>query len=311
MKKLLLCSLALLVFLNGCILSTKRKLPIPKAPELVKTASAEELVGLLNERWKNFDTLIATVEMKASVLKSNEGIAKDYHSFQAQILMRKPDKIRMLGKVPMVGTRMIDLASDGEKFILYIPPLSKAVKGSNKLYKRSPKLMENLRPGLFFDAMIVRGLEPNDLFSVTADTEIIEDPTRKHLYETPEYVLSIMRSKPGSQELQPVRIVIFHREDLLPYEQDLYDAEGNLETQVFYSKYTKFGNNLYPGTVTIKRPIEEYEMVMTVQRVIENTPLTDDQFQIKLKDDTQIQNLDDPQPADPNAVKTGVSSPAK
>ena len=57
-----------------------------------------------------------------------------------------------------------------------------------------------------------------------------------------------MRSKPGSQELEPVRIVIFHREDLLPYQQDLYDADGNLETQVFYSKYTKYGNNLYPGT---------------------------------------------------------------
>ena len=125
MKKLLLCSLASLVFLNGCIFPTKRKLPIPKMPEVVKTASAEELVGLLNERWKNFDTLIATVEMKPSVLKSDEGIAKDYPSFQAQILMRKPDKIRMLGKVPMVGTRMIDLASDGEKFTLYIPPIAR------------------------------------------------------------------------------------------------------------------------------------------------------------------------------------------
>jgi hypothetical protein len=163
--------------------------------------------------------------------------------------------------------------------------------------------MENLRPGLFFDAMIVRGLEPNDLYAVTADTETIEDPTRKHLYETPEYVLSIMRSKPGSQELEPVRIVIFHREDLLPYQQDLYDADGNLETQVFYSKYTKFGNNVYPGTVIIKRPIEEYVMVMTIQRVVENMPLTDDQFEIKLRDGIKIQNLDEPQPADTNGIK--------
>ena len=63
--------------------------------------------------------------------------------------------------------------------------------------------------------------------------------------------------------------------------------------------------------VTIKRPIEEYEMVMTIQRVVENMPLTDDQFEIKLREDIKIQNLDEPQPADTNEIKPSNPVAAK
>jgi outer membrane lipoprotein-sorting protein len=289
-----------LLMLSGCLLPTKHRLPVPKAPDVVQNATADELVAKLNDRWKAFDSLNVTVDIKASILKSKEGVSKDYPVFRGHILMRKPAMLRVLGQYPMVGGRMFDLASDGSNFTLYIPPKGKAIRGTTKHHKRSATLEENLNPSSFFDAMIVRGLEPNDLYMVTADTETIEDPTRKHLYQTPEYVLSIMRTKPGSQELEPVRVVIFHREDLLPYEQDLYDVDGNLETQVAYSKYTKTGTQMYPGMVTIKRPIEEYQLIMTVDKVIPNMTLTDDQFQIKVPDDIKIQKLDE---AKPDAAK--------
>ncbi len=292
MKKILLyASPLLLLILPGCLLPTKRKLPIPKAPDAVITATAEELVAHLNERWSHFDTLNATVEIKASMTKSKEGITKDYPVFRGHILMRKPSMLRVLGQYPVVGGRMFDLTSDGSTYTLYIPPRGKAIKGSNKSHKRSATLEENLRPNTFFDAMIVRGLDAADLYAVTADTVTLEDASRKHLFLTPEYILSIMRQKPGSLELQPVRVVYFHREDLLPYEQDLYDVDGNLETQVFYSKYSKTGDEMYPGVVIIKRPIEEYQLILTVEKVVANMQLSDDQFQIKVPSGTIIQQI--------------------
>jgi outer membrane lipoprotein-sorting protein len=166
------------------------------------------------------------------------------------------------------------------------------VKGSNVLKKKSRNEVENMRPGFFLDALVVRGLEPDDLYAVTADTSTEEDAARKHFYTVPEYILSIMRRKPGSQELAPVRVVTIHREDLLPYQQDLYDAEGNLETQVFYSNYTDYGTSRYPSTVTIKRPLEEYQIVLTVDKVTENMELKDDQFQINVPEGTLIQKLE-------------------
>jgi hypothetical protein len=140
--------------------------------------------------------------------------------------------------------------------------------------------------------MMVRGLEPDDLYAVVSESETVEDAAKKHLFAVPEYVLSIMRRKEGSQQLTPVRVVTFHRDDLLPYQQDLYSDDGSLETEVFYSQYADYGTSKFPSKVTIKRPLEEYQIVMTVEKVTENMKLTDDQFEIKIPDGTTIQNLE-------------------
>jgi outer membrane lipoprotein-sorting protein len=277
--------------MSGCLWTTRR-LPVPKAPAVVQTVTPEELVKRLNDRWDSLNTLNATVEIQASVLKSKEGVAKDYTSFRGHILMRKPELLRVLGQVPVLGTRMFDMASNGNRFTLYIPSQDKAVEGPTELTRRSPNRMENMRPGFFFDAMVVRGLQTDDFYSVTADSDTVVDATKKHLLLIPEYVLSIMRRKKGSQELTPVRVITFHRDDLMPYRQDMYDSNGNLETEVIYSRYGDFGGGLYPSVVTIKRPLDDYQAVLTVDKVVQNMPLSNDQFEIKLPEGTKIKKLD-------------------
>ena len=279
------------LLLSGCLFTT-RHLPVPKAPSMVQTVPPEDLVKRINQRWDALQSLTATVEFQASVLKSKKGVVKDYWTFRGHILMRKPEMLRVLGQVPILGTKMFDMASDGKNFTLLIPSRSKAVKGSNKLKKKSASQLENMRPDFFFDSVVVRGLDPGDVYMVSSDTDTVEDAAKKHLYLVPEYILSIMRAKPGSHELMPVRMVHFHREDLEPYEQDIYNSTGTLETVVQYSGYAKYGPILYPSKVTIKRPLEDYQIILTVEDVKENVDLTDDQFQIKIPEGTQIQNLE-------------------
>ena len=296
MKKSYRCAAAAtllfpVLLLSGCLFTT-RKLPIPKPPTVTQTVPPDELVTRLNQRWADLQSLNATVEIQASVLKTKQGVAKDYTTFRGHILMRKPELLRVLGQVPVLGTRMFDMASDGKNFTLLIPSRNKAVKGPNELKKKSASQVENMRPGFFFDAMVVRGLDPDEEYMVTADTETVEDAARKHFFLVPEYILSVMRRKPGSRELKPVRVITFHRDDLLPYQQDVYDSDGNLETQVDYSRYADYGDKKYPSTIRIRRPLEEYQVVLTVDKVVENMTLTDDQFQIKIPEGTQIQNLE-------------------
>lgn len=280
-----------LLLLSGCLWTTRR-LPIPKPPSITQTVTPDELVERLNQSWAALDSLNATVELQASVTKTSEGTARDYTTFRGHILMRKPEMLRVLGQVPVLGTRMFDMASNGKNFTLYIPSKSLAVKGANDLKKRSASQIENMRPGFFFDAMVVRGLKPDDLYAVVADSETVEDAARKHLFTVPEYILSISRRKPGTNELTPVRVVTFHRDDLMPYQQDIYDSAGNLETLVDYANYQDFDSIRYPATITIKRPLEEYQLVLTVESVKENMKLSDDQFQIKIPEGTKIQNLE-------------------
>ena len=282
-----------ILLLSGCsLIYSKRKLPIPKAPSIVHTITPEDLVERLNQRWAAIDSLNATVEIQASVLKSKEGVAKDYTTIRGHILMRKPEMLRVLGQFPVLGTRMFDMASDGKNFTLLIPAKGMAVKGMNAVNKKSANRLENLRPGFFIDAMVVRGLEPDDLYGVVADSETLEDTARKHLYTVPEYILSISRRNPGSQQLTPVRVVVFHRDDLMPYTQDIYDKDGNLETQVEYANYQEFDSVRYPSKITIKRPLEDYQIVLTVEKVVQNMELKDDQFQIKVPEGTKVKNLE-------------------
>jgi outer membrane lipoprotein-sorting protein len=279
------------VLLAGCSLfPTTRKLPLPKAPGVTQAATADELVAQLNQRWAAVDSLTATVEIRATELKNKEGVEEDFPSCRGFILMRKPGMLRVVGQY--FSVRIFDMASDGKTFTLVVPKRNIAFTGSDGVKGKSPNPMYNLRPDFFFDAMMVRGLAPDDFYSRMGDTETIEDAARKHLSLMPEYVLSITRHNAGSRNDTPVRVITFHRDDLLPYQQDLYDGSGNLETEVLYTKYADFGKSRYPSVVTIKRPQEGIQIVMTVERVIENPKLTDEQFQIKMPDGVKVQTLE-------------------
>jgi outer membrane lipoprotein-sorting protein len=121
---------------------------------------------------------------------------------------------------------------------------------------------------------------------------MVEDAAKKHLFSVPEYILHIGRATAGSQKETPVRVVYFHRDDLLPYQQDVYDSDGNLETQVTYSAYQDFEGNRYPSTVTIKRPLEETQILLTVEDVHENLPIADDTFVLKTPEGATVVNRD-------------------
>jgi hypothetical protein len=90
-----------------------------------------------------------------------------------------------------------------------------------------------------------------------------------------------------------VRVITFHRDDLEPYEQDIYDGEGNLETQVTYGPYRDFDSVRYPTTITIKRPLDEFQIVITVDSVKKNEALGDDPFHItNIPEGTPVQKIE-------------------
>jgi hypothetical protein len=279
-----------ILMVTGCSLVPQiRKLPVPKPPAITRKATPEELVGALNKRWAGLQTLTAKVDIRASVFKSKEGSQKDYPTLTGHILMRKPAMLRVLGAY--LGVRAFDMASDGEQFTLSIPTQKRVIKGLNKHKSHSVNALENLRPDFFLDSLLVRGLEPEDEYMVVEDEDIIEDKARKHLFAIPEYKLTIMQHSADAHKLLPLRVVYFHREDLLPYEQDIYDSDGVLVTQVIYAGYQDFEGSRYPSSIVIKRPVEEIQIVMEVENVIENQPLTDDQFVPTTAEGSTVQEL--------------------
>jgi outer membrane lipoprotein-sorting protein len=256
----------------------------------VNSATPQELVSQIDQRWDGLKTMTATVEIQATEYKTAEGVqtVEDFPSCHANILMRKPKMLRVRGTY--FGAVIFDMASDGSNFTVLIPHDNTAFEGPNTVKEKSTNPLLNLRPDFFLDAIAVRGLDPGNEYMVAGDSETIEDTARKHLYIEQEYVLSVMQPKTGPEKI-PLRVITFHRDDMLPYDQDVYDSEGNLESQIIYSNYAEFSAGKYPSKVTIKRPQEGFQLVLTVDDVNENMDLSDSQFQVKIPEGTTIKQL--------------------
>lgn len=283
-------ALLLLPCLQGCLVHTYH-VQQPQMPALVQTAAADQLVAMVNKNGSKIHTLKATVTIQVSVGGANKGKVTDYTSLNGYILLSTPEMLRVLGLLPVVHTPAFDLASDGQNFTLTIPPKDKAYLGTNAVTKPAANPLENLRPNIFFDTLIPQAIGPDDLVYLTTETKTHVDQKTHKLLADPEYELNIVRRQANSQELIPERRIHFDRTTLLPSGVDIYDAAGAIQTQAVYGPYASFGDQRYPSTITIRRPIDEYQIVLGFTKLSVNEPLADNQFQLKVPAGYSVQTL--------------------
>jgi hypothetical protein len=277
--------------LNGCLWHT-RKVPQAKMPASVLSAPPEQLVDIINQRYDAINSLNATVTFTATQGGSLKGSETTYTSFSGYILLRKPESLRVIGFLPVVHTRAFDMASDGKTFQLWIPPKNKLIEGTNTEPKPpSTNTFENMRPYIFVDSLLIRRIGPEDELLPSADSKTEVNPKTRKLELVPEYVLTVANRVGNSNVLHPRRVIYFSRIDLRPIEEDIYDQSGQIQTQALYGPLQKFGTQLFPGTVTIKRPLDQYQILITFQKVAVNQPLNDEQFQLTIPEGTPVQKL--------------------
>jgi hypothetical protein len=282
--------------LTGC-LSHTRSLQKPKLAGVALDADAVQLVEAVNSRYDQVTTLKATVDFAASVGGAHKGQQTDYTSIHGYIRLRKPQMLRVLGYLPVVRLRAFDLASDGKTFIMLIPPRSRAIQGSNSVATPAANAMENLRPDVFFDSILIHSISADSIVSLTNSSQTTIEPKTKQLIEQPQYDLTVLKPgerspSPGLPQLgTPLRVIHFNRINLLPIGQDVYNAAGDLETQVVYGPYQDFNGTQFPGTITINRLLDELKITLTVEKLDLNQPLADDQFELKVPDDYKVQKL--------------------
>jgi hypothetical protein len=283
--------------LTGC-LSHTRKLQQPKLAGPVMNADVLDLVSGINKRYDGVSSITATADFSASVGGAHRGKQTDYTSFRGYILFRKPQMLRVLILVPVLHTHAVDLASNGTTFTLLIPPKNRAIEGNNSVTKASANPLENLRPNLFTDTLLIPAISPSQIVSVIHESTTTLDRKTKQLVELPQYDLTVLSevspvgSPPVARVAKPWRVIRFSRINLQPSEQDIYDTNGDLETQVVYSSYQDFNGTQFPATIAINRPIDEFRLTLTVEKVTLNQPLSDDQFEIKLPTGVRVEKMD-------------------
>jgi outer membrane lipoprotein-sorting protein len=263
-----------------------------RPPEIVKEATVDQLVKKLNGNYDAIQSFNASVTIAASTGGGRIGKVTEYTSFKGYILMRKPRDLRVILQVPFVGSVALDMVSDGKNFKLIVPSQNKARVGSDEVKTPSKNALENLRPGIFFDSILLKSVDPDEYVTLTnSQRDLPIDPKSHILVVEPDYDLAIM-ARQSSNILQTKRVVHYSRQDLLPYQQDIYDAAGRVVTTVKYSAYQRYGEIEFPSEIDISRPYDEYALKIAVTKLTPNQPLDDEQFHLEIPAGMTVQKMD-------------------
>jgi len=286
-------AVAVLAPLSGCLFrSHPVESRISTAP--LKQATEAELIDRINSQAASIKTLNATVDISTSVGGWTKGKITQYQTISGYIMVRKPQMLRMIGLLPIVRNRAFDMVSNGQTFELSIPPKNRFIVGRNDIITHnSSQPLENLRPQHILDALLVREIDTASEIAVLENGyETVADLKKKKEVQQPDYVITVIRR--GDVGWYLSRKIIFSRLDLEPHEQIVYDQHGYIASDVHYSNFSDHEGIDFPSGINIWRPQQEYAINLTVQKLVLNQPLADEQFALQQPAGAQVVHLDAP-----------------
>jgi outer membrane lipoprotein-sorting protein len=281
--------LATVLFSSGCLFRS-HKVPTSTTVTSVRSATLDELVKTINAQASAVQTMNATVDIDASTGGAKKGKVTEYQQIRGYILLRKPSQLRMIGLFPVVRNRAFDMVSDAQGFKLYIPAKNRFIVGPPDVTTPSKNTLENLRPNVIHDALLLQPIDPqNEIAVLEKSSETVTDSKTKNSVEFPTYVVDVIRKGPQGWYLS--RKVVFSRINLLPKHQYIYDKSGQLVTKASYDDYKDYNGMLLPSKITIVRPQEEYTIGLNILKVALNEPLKDEQFALTQPAGAQLVRL--------------------
>ena len=251
-----------------------------------------QLNSSLAAQYQAVQSISATVDIKVVTGGQHSGEVKEIPTFTGYILMRKPADLRVLMQLPVVRSLALDMVTNGNNFKLLIPPKNKAYTGEDhEVETPSKNGLENLRPYIIRDALLVPPLAPGEIEAETQGSRILPPAKgKKEATEEPDYDVTVVRPKQGN-EAETVRVIHIGRVTLKPYEQDVYDHSGRLVTVVTYDKYQKSSGVVFPTVITVTRPLDEYSLRITVNKLTLNQTMDDEQFVLKIPDNIPVTKM--------------------
>ena len=276
--------------LSGCLFHTHK---VEQAPMIaLKAATKGDLISYINSQAGKIASMQATVDIDTSVGGAKKGKVTEYQQIRGYVLARKPAMLRMIGLLPILRNTAFDMVSDGREFKVSIPPKNRFVVGRNDLVTPNPQQpLENLRPQVIYDALLLREIGENEVAVLENGTETVT-LAKDHHYDQPDYVVDVIRSQGKENWLS--RKIVFSRLDLLPNRQLIYDESGTLVTDAHYSDYKDYNAVLFPSRIEIWRPEEEYKITLTMVKLTMNLPLANEKFALEQPPGAQVIHLDNP-----------------
>jgi len=247
------------------------------------TAATPELLQNIAEQFDAVDNFSATVDMTPALGTAEKNQITEYKDVRGYILFRKPADTRIIGLYPVLRNTAFDMVSNGMDFKLYVPSKNRFLVGRDAVERPSRNKLENLRPNHFLDALLVRPVAKDEKV-------ILENYTDE---SNAFYILHVVREG-KSGELILNRTIWFNRVDLRLARQILLDHGGNILTDARYTDWRAYDGVPFPRHVEINRPVDEYAVVIDVQKMDINKGVSDDKFVLQQPEGTSLQQVGGP-----------------
>ena len=261
----------------ACLVRARR--PDPR-PVIGQTASLDELTARI-EQFDVIQTLRATVQLQLSFVTDDEQL-QELSNVNGFILIQRPDDIRVLAQVPVVRTTALEMASTGETFQVHLPTKDRFLVGDATSNKPSPKRVENIRPQHILEAILIAS--PRDNLERPALENTIEGQQAYH-------VVNLIGPAPGEGALRLSRKIWFERTNLEIVRQQVYDAAGDVATDVWYREWALEESVPFPHHIFVSRPTDGYTLQVRILKMALNVDLPENAFVLEPPPGTKVERV--------------------
>jgi hypothetical protein len=287
-RGILLAVLVAVAATAGCV----RNVTVPRLLPVEPNLTLDQLVARVNDYGRELQISAPVTLQFRDRQGAVSGKNKEYPAADGRLVLLRPNNIRLQVKFPVVGTKVADMASDGEQFqvkVYYPENKRKFIRGSNAgRYKRveadtstaDPALqragaLANMRPQHLTDAFLIKPVALDGVQTVyfLDEDRVIERDTRPGAKKGAEverryYVLTLLERVDGGPEARVTRRLWFDRTQTgTPLaRQELYE-DGRIATRVVYSGFfTTAGSLAWPERVQIERIEDGYSVDVIFER---------------------------------------------
>ncbi len=314
---LLIAVLALTILSSSCASLVKvRDATIPR----LITPLAEAKFNDLIEQLQPFTQIQSLRSWSVYIRFIDAESAQRYREAEAILVLKRPDKIRLVIQAPAIKTKIAEMVSEANRFKVAIyqsAEYKRFLVGTNtadyskwreKLGEKGRSALVSARPFHFTEALMIRPLNiDNSRFIYGVEEALIEEPDLSQGAKKGArvlrsfYVISELElSSNGQTPARMRRRFWFDRGNSARFvRQQIFDDGGQLATDVYYYDFKKPNaetQDLWPSVVLINRPHDGYSARLTFneERFEINQELPANAFVLENTDGLPETDLDKP-----------------
>ncbi|MBI5182336.1 MAG: DUF4292 domain-containing protein [Nitrospirae bacterium] len=267
-----------LVFLFSCAPKAVKPTELIQPQE----ANLSELISILEKRDSDIKTIRSLVRVEAK----NKAI-ESAPSFDAVLLMEKPNNIRFQGLSPF-GVSIFDFVSTDGQMKVFLPTKNMMIVGPVELLNKIPESKMPMRFNDFFE-----GLGTSAAYLKKPNITVLAEKLPDY------YIVYVAEKENGSRGERPFAPTIlkkkiwFDRRGLKVVREELFGKNGEKEMEILFDAYKKTNDISFPMQIRINKLRDNSYLKINFKQIAFNSEIRPEDFKIEIGEGVEVRMLEE------------------